>query len=164
LTMSGFPLQADEYAAAATAAKNVINSGVHSLVQHDLVGGDLDPENSAYNKIRKGDNSLQEYIYYREYMVGISTSTYTAWTLPVSMAQYSEYAVTNSAYQPRPAFLEGYDAEEDLRIQEKQYFHSSRTLEGGEVVEFATAPYHWLDETAAFETASSGKDVPIYTY
>lgn len=164
LTMSGFPLQADEYAAAATAAKNVINSGVHSLVQHDFVGGDLVPENSAYNKIRKSDNSPQEYIYYREYMVGISTSTYTAWTLPVSMAQHSEYAVTNSAYQPRPAFLEGYDAEEDLRIQEKQYFHSSRTLEGGEVVEFATAPYYWLDETAAFETASSGKDVPIYTY
>lgn len=165
LTMSGFPLQADKYAEAATAAKNVINSGAHSLVQHDFDGeGNLIPENSAYNKIRKGDSSPEEYIYYREYMVGISTSTYTAWTLPVSMAQYSAYAVTNGAYQPRPDFLEGYDTGEDLRIQEKQYYHSSLTLEGGEVVEFGITPYHWLDETAAFETATSGKDVVIYSY
>lgn len=165
LTMSGFPLQADKYAAAATAAKNVINSGVYSLVQHDMDGGgNLVPENSAYNKIRKGDNSPQEYIYYREYMVGISTSSYTAWTLPVSMTQYSAYAVSNSAYQPTSDFLEGYDADEDLRIQEKQYYHSSLTLEDGEEVEFAITPYLWLDETAAFETASSGKDVVIYGY
>lgn len=165
LTMSGYPLQADKYAAAATAAKSVINSGTFSLIQHDFDSeGNLIPENSAYNKIRKGDNSPQEYIYYREYMVGIATSSYTAWTLPVSMAQYSAYAVTNGAYQPRDAFLEGYDADEDLRIQEKQYYHSSLTLEGGEVVDFAITPYHWLDETAAFETASSGKDVLIYGY
>lgn len=165
LTMSGYPLQADRYADAAKAATNVIKSGVHSLLQHDSdIAGNVIEENSAYNKLRKSDNSPQEYIYYREYMVGIATSSYTNWTLPVSMAQYSAYSVTNGAYQPREVFLAGYDDTKDLRVQEKQYFHSSLTLESGEVKQFATAPYLWLDEEAAFNTASSGKDVVIYGY
>src|SRR5690606_32912989 len=51
-----------------------------------------------------------------------------------------------------------------LRIQEKQYFHSSITWPDGSVSEFATAPYIWFDEQASLETATSGKDLPIFTY
>lgn len=165
LTMSSFPLQANKYAEAATAAKNVIASNVHSLVQHDRdENGNVIPANSAYNKLRKSDNSAEEYIYYREYSVGIATASYNQWTFPVSMAQHTAYAVTNGAYQPRTDFLEGYNVDKDLRIQEKQYFHSSLTLENGNVEEFALTPYIWLDEEASFETASSGKDIVIYGY
>src|SRR5690606_22765493 len=65
---------------------------------------------------------------------------------------------------PTPDLLQAYDADEDLRIQEKQYFHSSLTRANGTVANFDTAPYIWFDEEASLETATSGKDLPIMTY
>ncbi|KAF5288791.1 hypothetical protein FQR65_LT20894 [Abscondita terminalis] len=34
----------------------------------------------------------------------------------------------------------------------------------GTILNFPTAPYMWQDDQASFETATSGKDLPIYTY
>ena len=68
LTMSGFPLQQDNYANAATAARAVINSGAYALLPHDLDGaGGVDFENSAYNKMRKSKTIAEDYIYQIEY-------------------------------------------------------------------------------------------------
>ena len=165
LTMSGYPLQADRYADAAQGARNIISSGVYSLTQHGRNAQDeVVPANSAYNKARKADNLPNEQIYYYEYEVGISNSGYTQYAFPVSMAPELAYAIFNNAYRPTANLLHAYDADADLRIQEKQYFHSSLTRADGTVANFDTAPYVWFDEEASLETATSGKDLPIMTY
>lgn len=165
LTMSGYPLQADRYAEAAQVVRSIISSGIYSLTQHDRnTEGDVVPAGSAYNKARIADNLPNEQIYYYEYEVGISNSGYTQLAFPVSMAPELAYAIFNNAYRPTADLLQAYDDEEDLRIQEKQYFHSSLTRADGTVAEFATAPYSWFDEEASLETATSGKDLPIMTY
>lgn len=165
LTMSGYPLQADHYADAAREARTLINDGLYSLTQHDRnAQGALIPTGSAYNKARLADNLQNEHIYYFEYTVGIANSGYTQFAFPVSMAPELAYAIFNNAYRPTPALLRAYDPAVDLRIQEKQYFHSSLTRANGTVANFDTAPHIWFDEEASLETATSGKDLPILTY
>src|SRR5690606_33942040 len=165
LTMSGYPLHADRYTDAAQAARSVISSGVYSLTQHGRNAQNaVVPANSAYNKARIADNLPNEQIYYYEYEVGISNSGYTQYAFPVSMAPELAYAIFNNAYRPTAGLLRAYDTDEDLRIQEKQYFHSSLTRDNGTVANFNTAPHIWFDEQASLETATSGKDLPIMTY
>lgn len=165
LTMSGFPLNMDRSAKAASAARVVINSNKYNLTAHGLdANGNVVPANSAYNKLRLSDNSASEYIYYFEYAVGIATSTYASWSLPATVTSETKYAITANTFAPSDKFLAGYQKTEDLRIQEKQFFHSSLTKSNGTTINFATAPYLWLDQEAVFGTATSGKDQPIYTY
>ncbi|SKB29043.1 Starch-binding associating with outer membrane [Parapedobacter luteus] len=165
LTMSGYPLQANHYADAAREARELISGGVYSLTQHDVDGqGEVNLANSAYNKAREADNLPNEHIYYYEYAVGISNSGYVQYAFPVSMAPELAYAIFNNAYKPTSSLLRAYNPEEDLRIQEKQYFHSSLTRANGTVANFDTAPHIWFDEQAALETATSGKDLPILSY
>lgn len=163
LTMSGYPLQQNLYADAATAARSVINSGVYSLTQHDIdANGNL--QNSAYNKLRVTDTSPNEFIYFLEYTVGIAESNYPSWSYPVGLAAEVAYAITNGAYQPVEEFVWGYNPTEDLRIQEKQFFHTTFIDEDGSVETFPPTPYMWHDDQALFETASSGQDKVIYSY
>ncbi|KEO75559.1 RagB/SusD family nutrient uptake outer membrane protein [Anditalea andensis] len=165
LTMSGYPLRQDRNREAAEMARLVINSGGYSLVQHDRdASGNLIPGSSAYNKIRRADNSPTEFIYFIEYAVGIANNTYPVYTIPVSTTSEVAYGVTNGAYQPVNQFLWGYNSQADLRVQEKQFFHSSYTNNAGNTFNFATAPYMWFDEQALRETAASGKDVVAYSY
>ena len=165
LTMSGFPLQEDHYADAATMARQVINSGSYSLVQNDLMeNGEVDFANSAYNKIRRDEALAEEYVYVVEFMVGIDNSTYPQWSYPVALTSEVTYAITNGAYQPVDEFLWGYDAENDLRLQNKQYFHTTYTDDEGNEMTFPPTPYIWHDTEALFETATSGKDARIYGY
>ncbi|SEK93467.1 RagB/SusD family nutrient uptake outer membrane protein [Parapedobacter koreensis] len=165
LTMSGFPLQANRYADAAREARELINSGVYNLTQHGRNSqGEVDMANSAYNQARLADNLPNEHLYYFEYSVGIETSVYAQWAFPASVAPELAYAISNNAYSPTASLLRAYDADADLRRQEKQYFHTSFTEADGTVVNFQTAPYFWHDDQAAFETATSGKDLPILTY
>jgi hypothetical protein len=164
LTMSGNPLNADHYSDAASLAQDIINGtyGSYDLVQHDeLSPGVVDLENSAYNKIRKSDASAVEHIYIKEYDPEIETSVYPRYSYPVALASEVLYDITNGAYLPSDGFMDLYDPATDLRIQEKQYFHST-FQDSGET--FATAPYVWHDDTAIFETANSGKDFAVYGY
>ncbi|MGK7394034.1 MAG: RagB/SusD family nutrient uptake outer membrane protein [Candidatus Cyclobacteriaceae bacterium M3_2C_046] len=165
LTMSGFPLQDDHYAEAASLAKAVINSGTYELMQHTLDSeGALIYNNSAYNKIRKEEALAKEYIYLIEHEVGIWTNNYPGYCYPVALANEVKYAITNGAYQPVEEFLWGYDPEKDLRIQNKQYFHTTFEDENGEIITFPPTPYIWHDTQALFETATSGKDILAYGY
>ncbi|MEK6480229.1 RagB/SusD family nutrient uptake outer membrane protein [Catalinimonas sp. 4WD22] len=164
LTMSGYPLQEDHYADAAEMARMVINSGTYSLVQNDMVEGEIDFENSAYNKIRREEALAEEYIYLVEYLVGIETSTYPQWSYPVAYASDVEYAITNGAYQPVDEFMWGYDQENDLRAQNKQYFHTTFTHGDGSTSTFPPTPYIWHDDEALFQTATSGKDARALSY
>jgi starch-binding outer membrane protein, SusD/RagB family len=165
LTMSGYPLQKNEYTKSAAVAKAIINSGVYQLTTHDRnADGTVNLNSTAYNKLRRVDNNSSEYIYYFEFAVGISTSTHVHWAFPSTAASSTAFAITNNAYGPSTTFLRGYNSDGDLRIQEKQYFHSSLTRPNGTVLNFASSPYMWMDDEATFETASSGKDLAIYTY
>ncbi|MUH38227.1 RagB/SusD family nutrient uptake outer membrane protein [Zobellia amurskyensis] len=163
LTMSGNPLNADRYSEAASLAQKIINGeyGSYALTQHDEAGGSVDFENSAYNKIRKGDASAIEHIYVKEYDPEIGTAVYPRYSYPVALASEVLYDITNGAYQPSSQFLDFYNPDEDLRAQERQYFHSTY-LPTGQT--FATAPFVWHDDTAIFETANSGKDFAMYSY
>ncbi|MDJ1504418.1 RagB/SusD family nutrient uptake outer membrane protein [Xanthocytophaga agilis] len=163
LNMSGFPLQANRYADAAAMAKSVIESGTYSLEQHEMSGGSVVMENSAYNKLRKSDASATEYVFFHEYAVGIAETIYPVWSYTTSKPSTVKYAITNGAYAPRSQFLWGYDAANDLRAQEKQYYHSSIVI-NGETKTFPPTPYFWHDDQALFETASSGKDIEMYGY
>jgi hypothetical protein len=164
LTMSGFPLQENRYAEAAEMARSVIATGVYSLTQHDRdAAGNVVLENSAYNKLRRTDASPNEYIFFHEYTAGIAASAYPQFTYPVAKPQGVKYTLTNGAYQPLNQFLWGYDATNDLRVQEKQYFHTTYNR-AGESRTFPPTPYLWHDDEALFGNASSGKDKEVYGY
>ena len=165
LTMSGFPVQSDRYAQAATAARDVINSGLYSLVGNDLTeDGELDAANSAYNKIRRQEAINQEFVYPIEFAIGISTSGYPQWTYPASATDAVRYDITQNGFQPRQALLDGYDADRDLRVQEKQFWHSTLPVDEDSVRTFATAPYIWHDDDALFNTANSDLQVRAISY
>ncbi|MGJ1385575.1 RagB/SusD family nutrient uptake outer membrane protein [Sphingobacterium spiritivorum] len=165
LTMSGYPLQQNEYAKSAATARAIIKSGVYQLTTHDRnPDGSVNLKNTAYNKLRLVDNVSNEYIYSYEFTVGIATSTHAHWAFPTTATSATVFAITNNAYGPSSKFLKGYGAADDLRIQEKQFFHSSLEKANGTILNFPTAPYMWQDDQASFETATSGKDLPIYTY
>jgi len=164
LTMSGAAVGEDNYAKSAQTARAIVNSGNYSLVQHSKDGaGELVPNGSAYNKIKDSEQVPNEYIYYYEYEIGIANNIYPSWSYPSNISPLLAYAIANNAYAPTQPLIASYDAKNDLRIQEKQYFHSSIEL-NGEVIEFQKAPFMWEDQEAAYETALSGKDMPIYTY
>lgn len=164
LTMSGAAVNVNRYSEAADAARAVINSGLYSLVPHTFSGvGELAPKGSAYNKIKDSDQIPSEYIYYYEFDATIANNGYPALSFPVSMAPLVSYAITNNAYAPTPHLLNSYDKANDLRIQEKQYFHSSVVI-NGQNYEFNISPYMWMDERAIFGSAQSSKDIPVSTY
>jgi len=167
LTMSGFPLQEDNYAKAADAAREVINSGAFSLTPHERDdNGNVVAENSAYNKIRKEQALGTEYIYQIEYEAGIRTSVYPQYSFPSSVigSVGSAYAILQNAYQPRPGLYDQYDQDLDLRVQNKQYFHTTYTTASGEVITFPVTPYIWFDEDVFFTTAQSSKNLRAYSY
>ncbi len=164
LTMSGEAVGTDNYEEAADAARNVINSGTYNLTSHSFSNGELAENGSAYNKNRQSRIVENEHIYYYEYASGIANSTYPQWSFPSALSPEMAYAIVNNAYKPTEDLLNSYDSERDLRIQEKQYFHTSITKPDGEILEFEVSPYVWLDEEATFETAISENATPIYTY
>lgn len=165
LNMSGFPLQNDHYAEAATQARSIINNGNHALLEN---GAEL--SNSAYNKIRTSDVE-SEYIYSVEYQSGIDDNfRKPAYCYPNRAATWGlfKYDITNNGYRPVKELLWIYDPAEDLRVQNKQFFHNSITYEmesGGDTTRtFDMSPYLWHDDEALFETGRSSQDVKAYRY
>lgn len=164
LQMSGYPLQANKYVETATAARGVIRGGKHSLIPN---GGT--PQTSAYNVMRTEDNT-KEYIYSFEYESSIKSNPKVQICLPTAATSLYAlaYSLSNNAYAPGKAYLNVYDPEKDLRIQEKQFFHTSEMLpkQDGTLDElkFDTAPYIWYNEDAMLKTAKSSKDLALYRY
>ena len=165
LTMSGYPVQQNSYAAAATAARKVVNSGKHRLIANGAT-----PEESAYNVIRTEDNNA-EYIYTYESDQTISSNSRPQWSMPNEAATWGifKYSITNNAYRPIQEYLNIYDTAKDLRIQERQFFHTEYTYEKDGVTinkKFTSgvAPWLFFDEDALLNTGRSGKDFAIYRY
>ncbi|MDR7130936.1 hypothetical protein J2X69_003295 [Algoriphagus sp. 4150] len=164
LTMSGAAIGEDNYAKSAQAVREIVNSGNYALVQHTRNGaGEIIENGSAYNKIKDRDQVPGEFIYYYEYEIGIVNNIYPSWSYPSIVSPLLAYAIANNAYAPTQPLIASYHPDEDLRIQEKQYFHSSIEL-NGEIIQFQRAPFMWEDQEAAYETALSDKDMPMYTY
>lgn len=164
LNMSGFPLNTNRYREAAAAAVSVITGGQHALMQNGTT-----PETSAYNQIRTLDKST-EYIYSKEYAVGISENGYRpAYAFPSNAASWGifKYAITNNIYRPTSAVLNAYDPINDLRIQEKQFFFTNYTFtkDGVQTTKtFVASPWMFYDERALLVDGRSGKDIAIYRY
>lgn len=164
LTMSGHPVQANHYGDAADVARDIINSGNYGLIEH---GEEL--SNSAYNKMRTSENE-REYLYVIEYESGIAESGWLpTYSYPNRAATWGifQYSITNNAYRPVEELLDVYDPANDLRMQEKQFFHTNLTyMEDGEEVTrtYDVSPYLWHDDEALFETGRAGKDVAVYRY
>jgi hypothetical protein len=161
LTMSGFPLNENRYADAATTAKSIINSGSYSLIQHGAT-----PETSAYNVMRTSDNT-KEYLYVYEYTAGISDASWLPiYCYPVEAQGWGifKYSITNNAYQPLPHLLAIYQSD-DYRIQEKQFFHTTLTR-NNQTWTYPHSPYLWHNDNALFEVGSAGavKDITVYRY
>ncbi|SHF84517.1 Starch-binding associating with outer membrane [Fodinibius roseus] len=160
LQMAGYPLQQTaHYANAAEAARAVIQSGTHELVQHGE-----STEESAYNKMRTSDTD-REYIYGIEYESEIDPSEYPRITVPgVIRPEGINYGRTLNAYRPIEEFTRFYNPDEDLRIQNKQLFYNSLER-GGQEYQFGEwAPYLWFEEDAIFETGRGGRDIRVYRY
>ncbi|MGL4328493.1 MAG: RagB/SusD family nutrient uptake outer membrane protein, partial [Tannerellaceae bacterium] len=127
------------------------------------------PETSAYNGIRTIDDS-NEYIYSIEYDATIASAGWRpTYCFPNKAATWGifKYSITCNAYRPVDEFLNIYDPKSDLRVQNKQFFHTSfsYTKNDKEITEtFAPSPYLWYNEEAMLETGRSGKDVAVYRY
>lgn len=164
LTLSGYPVQENHYADAAKAARNVINSHRHAMIENQ------DTEaNSAYNQIRTLDDS-NEYIFSREYDANISgNNPQPGFSFPLGAEGWGifQYSILLRTYTPTKELYNIYDPENDLRVQEKQYFHTSYTYikDGKEITQtFDASPYVWYNEEALLSTGKNGKDLPIYRY
>lgn len=161
LQRAGFPLQQnDGYADAANAARQVIQSGTYSLIEH---GNDVNGQ-SAYNQMRTSQEE-PEYIWSIEYDGDVSVSQYPRITVPgVIRPSGIQYSRTLNMYRPIEEFVNMYDPELDLRIQNQQMFFNSIEA-NGELFEYGEfAPYIWFEEQAIFETARGTMNLNITRY
>jgi hypothetical protein len=82
--------------------------------------------------LRTSDNQ-SEYIYVVEFSAGIAENGWLpAYSYPNRLAAFGlfQYDITVNVYRPLEQILQIYDPVNDLRIQEKQFFHSSLTRGG----------------------------------
>jgi hypothetical protein len=165
LNMAGYPvLDESRYADAARYAKELIDNPNYALIQHEA---DMkDPANwgrSAYNILRTSDNE-KEYLLVREYDAVIANAgEKPTWCLPFEASSWGfKYQVYINAWNPSPILHAAYDRENDLRYQEKQYFHSSYTTPDGVEHKFEKIAYFWWEDEALLETARAEKDLSVY--
>ena len=160
LQRAGYPLQAEDgYAKAADAARVVINSGEYALISNGAT-----PEESAYNVMRTSDVE-PEYLYSIEFEAEIEPNPAPGVSLPGDVRPPAlKYTRTLNAYRPLNEYVQLYDADQDLRIQNQQLFFNAIEVEGQlfELGEYA--PFLFYDETALYETGRGGQDIRVYRY
>lgn len=162
LNMSGEPVKGDHYADAAAVAKALITNGAYHLIQGTA-------EETPYDILRTSDNE-KEYLYVIEYNEDIADGGWRPiYSFPNEAATWGEftYNITNLAYRPVDQIFAVYDTENDLRAQEKQYFHTEYTYtkgpkEGQTVSLGVRAPYFWFEPGALYVTNRSQKDQAHY--
>lgn len=169
LQMSGYPLQMTEnYKNAADVAKAIINSGIHSLINHE----DAD-QRSAYN-IMRTDDIASEYIFTREYQSTSSANNgaLAQFSMPNSIIGDLPKGINRTifvnVYKPSDIVLNSFDPA-DLRVQEKQYWYRNLTYinnndEEVNVTFNQAAVWRYYDEKALYETTEGDKDITIMRY
>ncbi|MDR1021987.1 MAG: RagB/SusD family nutrient uptake outer membrane protein [Prevotellaceae bacterium] len=165
LQWSGYPLQADHYAAAAAAARAVITGNQHSLVPNGAK-----PEASAYNVLRTQDKN-PEIVYAIEYNAGITDGgwwpSYSA-TGEAEGKLFTSWAIMKNVYGVTKTVYNSYDPTTDTRVAEKQFFYS---FYGNFTYTFSatamTAPvcnWFYFEDDAMLNGAKPGKDKPVIRY
>ena len=169
LNMAGYPLlDNSKYAEAAKYAKILIESSNYELIKHGASFNPATPSTwgqSAYNTLRTSEN-LNEHLLVREYDATIANaSEQPTWCLPWAAVNYTEfkYPVYAETYMPNQILMSLYDPINDLRFQERQYFHRSYTFGDGTVWTFDREfPFFWWEETALKSTARAEKNMIVY--
>jgi hypothetical protein len=169
MNMAGFPvLDESKYALAAKYSKELINNSAYALIQHGngFDAGDVSTwDKSAYNTLRTSDNQ-KEYLFVKEYDATISNANeQPTWCLPFEAVTWNvfKYPVYINAWHPDPILHAAYDENDDLRFQEKQYFHSSYTEANGTIHTFDSKyAYFWWEEEALLSTQRAQKDICVY--
>jgi len=179
--MAGFPVNdASKWAAAAAEAKKFLPGGAYASL-YSLETNEDFAELSAYNKLRsvnvveaspggRKTSSSPEFIYVQEFAAGISNNgiNQNAWPLEVGALGSAECRVTltNNAYKPMPRYLAMYDATNDLRMKERQFFANSFDKRDGSLLlnpETNTpSPYFYYDWGGVKNVNSSGRHFAIY--
>jgi hypothetical protein len=162
LHQAGFPLKANTFGNAADAARSVIGGGNHELLQNGA-----NPEESAYNKIRTLDDT-PEYIYSVEFNTTIKARDLAKFSFPKIAEGWGVFKLTlfTNVFSPTETYVDVYQAN-DLRIQNKQLFHTSHTYAKDGVTKtetFIRSPYQWYNEEALFGSGVDGNDMPVYRY
>jgi hypothetical protein len=162
LTISGYPVNDNCYGAALKMARSVIGSGRHQLMLNEDSSG-----TSAYNKLRMTNNNAELiYMYKNKGKSRISLSSFTLAKSAVSWGVIKLDA-TNNAYYPTRSFLNMYDSICDLRMHEREFFHTFYKYDKNNktIIEtFNQTPYMWYDTDAVEQTGIGGKDIAIYRY
>ncbi len=161
LQRAGHPLQQnDGYGQAAATARAIINSGVFSLVQHGA-----DPmTQSAYNIMRTSQTE-SEYIWSVEYDGDISSSQYPRITVPGAVRPPGIiYSRTLNMFRPITTMVNMYHTENDLRIQNRQMYATSITVDGTEIEFGEYVPYIWFEEGAVFGNARGTRNLNHVKY
>lgn len=162
LVMSGYPLRENRYGAALATAKSVMDRGKHALLPNgDSLGL------SAYDKLRASDNNPELiYAYKNSGKQGIPLSSFT---LSKSATKWGviKLEATNNAYCPTRNFLNMYDSIYDIRMHERQFFHTfyKYDKDNKTIIEtFNQTPFMWFDTDAVEQTGISSKNIPVYRY
>ena len=170
LNMAGYPLNdKSKYADAARYAKMLIESPNYGLIQHRAAFDKSNPatwqQNSAYNTLRTSENE-RELLFVREYDATIANaSEQPTWCLPWEAVNYDDfqYPVYAETYMPNPVIMSLYDKVNDLRYQERQYFHRFFTFSNGDVWTFDREyPFFWWENTALLQTQRAEKNMTVY--
>jgi len=179
--MAGFPVNdASKWAAAATEAKKFLPGGAYASL-HSLENNEDFAELSAYNKFKSVNvqaaaptgrklSTCAEFIYIQEFTAGISNAGFNAnaWPLEVGALGSAECRVTltNNAYKPMPRYLAMYDAENDLRMKERQFFANSFDKRDGSLLpnpeRNTPSPYFYYDWGGVKNENSSGRHWAFY--
>jgi hypothetical protein len=163
LNMAGYPVNdASKYAEAARVAKTLINNANYALIQHTEAA-------TAYDILRTSDKE-KEYLYTFEYDASISTGGWRPmYCFPNEAATWGEFtwSIADLAYNPVPLLHAAYDADNDLRFQERQYFHSTYKQTKGSNIGVVRdlggkCPFFWFEENALLVTNASQKDQVQY--
>ncbi len=159
---AGFPVQAgaEAYQRAAEAARIVINNGQYALIPN---GGT--PETSAFNMLRTSENT-SEHIFSIELDAQFKPSPYVSWSSSRSGNFPGTTVDPYLAYLPDAQYINFYDPDDDLRIQNRQLWYTSINIDGTEFPfpNGIFGPYTWFDEVALFETGRGGKDINVNLY
>jgi hypothetical protein len=156
LQWSGFPLQEDHYADAATAAKAIINSGKHTLA-------------SDFNTLRTSDVN-SEIIYAFEFDPGISDAgwwpSYSA--TEEANAIFTSWAIMKNVYGITNLVYHAYGPA-DLRVREQQFFYSSYgdftySFTGLDPLLAPVCNFFFFEEDAMLSGSKPDKDRPIIRY
>jgi hypothetical protein len=165
LNMAGYPVQdQSKYADAARYAKELIDNPNYALIQHAAdMSNPANRDRSAYNTLRTSDNE-KEHLFVLEYDPVIANAgEKPTWCLPFDASAWGfKYQVYINAWNPSPILHAVYDPVNDLRYQEKQYFHSSYTTPDGIEHKFEKIAYFWWEDAALLETARAEKDLTVY--